>query len=106
MTDQMPFGGDRTDDDETLVMGYTALAKFLTASGFPISKSSLQKFGMPSVNQGPPNEGFWGNLPAFKRSLALAWARSRIGPRAKRAASPAPNAASPDDPHIEATSTP
>jgi hypothetical protein len=74
-------------------MGYGPLAKFLTSKGFPISKSSLQKLGMPSVNQGPPSEGFWGILPVFGQDLALAWARSRIGPRRRKAtdAPPAPS---------------
>jgi hypothetical protein len=74
-----PLGGDSVENEE-LLMGYGPLAKFLTSRCFPISKSSLQKIGRPSVNQGPPVEGYWGNLPAFRPSRALEWARSRIRP--------------------------
>jgi hypothetical protein len=86
-----PRSGDHIDNEKLLV-GYAPLSKFLTSEGFPISKSSLQKFGMPSAGGlGPPSEGYWGNLPAFRPSRALDWARSRIGPRPRK---PTPAAAS------------
>jgi hypothetical protein len=80
--------GDQANDED-LIMGYGPLAEFLTSKNYPISKSSLQKLGMPSAGgAGPPREGFWGNLPAFRGSRALDWARSRIRPtRGKAAAS-------------------
>jgi len=91
-----PLGGDQAHG-ENLIMGYVALATFLTSHGFPISKSSLQKFGMPSAGGlGPPSEGRWGNLPAFRQDRALDWARSRIRrTRGKPAASLAPVADAP-----------
>jgi hypothetical protein len=86
-----PRSGDHIDNEKLLV-GYGPLSKFLTSEGFPISKSSLQKFGMPSAGGlGPPSEGYWGNLPAFRPSRALDWARSRIRRfRGKAATAPAP----------------
>jgi len=91
-----PLGGDQAHDEQ-LVTGYAALAKFLSSRGFPISKSSPQKFGMPSAGGiGPPSEGYWGNLPAFRQDRALDWARSRIRrTRGKPAATPAPIADAP-----------
>jgi hypothetical protein len=67
-------------DDETLIVGYGPLSSFLTDKGFPISKSVLSKLGAPSVNAGPRAEGYWGPRPAFKPSVALAWARGRLRP--------------------------
>jgi hypothetical protein len=37
------------------------LAEFLTARGFPISRSTLNKLSMPSRGEGPPPAGFWSN---------------------------------------------
>jgi hypothetical protein len=67
-------------NDEILIVGYGPLSDFLTQNGFPISKSVLSKLGAPSVSAGPAVEGFWGVRPAFKPSVALAWARSRMRP--------------------------
>jgi hypothetical protein len=92
MTDSFrtPLGGDQINN-EKLIVGYAPLADFLTSEGFRISKSSLQKFGMPSAGGvGPPREGYWGNLPAFRPSLALDWARARIRPSRGLGASPGP----------------
>jgi hypothetical protein len=75
------------DGGERLITGYTRLAEYLTAEGFKISRSTLQKFGMPSCGQGPPIEGYWSNLPAFRPSRALAWARARVRPAPSRSAS-------------------
>lgn len=66
--------------NERLIVGYKALADFLTGEGFPISKSVLSKLGAPSVNAGVPVEGFWSNRPAFRPSAALAWCRARLRP--------------------------
>jgi hypothetical protein len=93
MTDsaRTPLGGDHIDN-EKLIVGYAPLSEFLISEGFPISKSSLQKLGMPSAGgAGPPREGFWGNLPAFRPSLALEWARSRILPSRGKAAASSPS---------------
>jgi hypothetical protein len=72
-----------TDDglrEEVLLVGYGPLADFLTSRGYPISKSQLSKLGAPSIAQGPASEGFWGKRPAFRPSVALAWARARMRP--------------------------
>ncbi len=67
-------------EDEKLIVGYRQLAAFLTAEGFPTSKSTMSKYCSPAINIGPPVEGFWGKLPAFRPSRALAWARTRMRP--------------------------
>jgi hypothetical protein len=65
-------------DDEAVIAGYRALAKFLTEKGFTISHSSLAKYCSPAIDVGPSREGTWGRLPVFKPSRALAWARNRV----------------------------
>ena len=55
------------------------LAEFLTARGFPISKSTLDKLSMPSRDEGPPPVGFWANRAFYDPSKALAWAKDRFG---------------------------
>jgi hypothetical protein len=78
--------GDQTNCEDYII-GYGPLAEFLTSKSFKISKSSLQKIGMPSAGGGGlPIEGYWGNLPAFRPSKALEWARSRIRPTRGNAA--------------------
>jgi hypothetical protein len=69
-------------DAEKLIAGYRLLADFLTKEGFPISRSSLAKYCSPAIGSGPPIESYWGRLPCFKPSVALAWARSRMRPAA------------------------
>jgi hypothetical protein len=54
------------------------LAEFLTARGFPISKSTLDKLAMPSRGEGPPPVGFWGNRALYDPKKALAWAKGRF----------------------------
>jgi hypothetical protein len=54
------------------------LAPFLSEHGYPISKSTLDKLGMPSRDEGPPIEGFWGNRALYKPEKALAWAKRRF----------------------------
>jgi hypothetical protein len=104
MTDSAhaPRSGDHIDN-EKLIVGYAPLSDFLTSEGFRISTSSLQKLGMPSAGgAGPPREGFWGNLPAFRPSRALDWARSRIRPsRGKATASSAPIADLSTEPTVD-----
>jgi hypothetical protein len=68
------------DNDERLIVGYAPLASFLTNAGFPISKSTVSKYGSPAINIGPPIEGYWGRLPAFKPSQAIDWAKARLKP--------------------------
>jgi hypothetical protein len=54
------------------------LAEFLSKRGFPISYSTLLKMGMPSRNDGPPAEGYWGNRCLFDSKKGLAWAKHRF----------------------------
>jgi hypothetical protein len=88
MTDsaRTPLGGDQACDD--LIVGYVSLSKFLTSKNYPISKSSLQKLGMPSGGGELPRVGYWGGRPAFKPDSVLEWARSRIRPSRGKAAAP------------------
>jgi hypothetical protein len=62
-----------------------ALAPWLTERGFPISYSTLTKYCSPAINCGPPTEGYWGRVPVYLPSRALAWARSRLRPVAEPA---------------------
>src|SRR5215472_11772159 len=66
--------------DESFIVGYGPLAEFLTARGYPTSKSTISKYCSPAINIGPPVEGFWGRLPAFKPSRVIAWAKARLRP--------------------------
>jgi len=68
------------DSDERLIVGYPSLASFLTEAGFPISKSTVSKYCSPAINIGPPVEGYWGRLPAFKPSRTIDWAKARLKP--------------------------
>jgi hypothetical protein len=69
---------------EKLLVGYRQLAEFLTAAGFPTSKSTMSKYCAPSLNIGPPVEAYWGKLPAFRPSRSLEWARQRLRPPMRR----------------------
>lgn len=66
--------------EERPIAGYRLLAEYLTAQGYPISRSSLAKYCSPAIATGPQIEAYWGRLPTFKPSCALAWARSRLRP--------------------------
>jgi hypothetical protein len=68
------------DNDERLIVGYTSLACFLREAGYPISRSTVSKYCSPAINIGPPVEGYWGRLPAFKPSRAKDWAKARLKP--------------------------
>jgi hypothetical protein len=65
---------------EKLIVGYRPLAEFLTDNGFPLSTSTVSKYCSPAIDIGPPVEAYWGRLPAFSPSHALAWARARLKP--------------------------
>jgi hypothetical protein len=54
------------------------LAEFLTARGFPISKSTLDKLAMPSRGEGPPAVGYWANRALYDPVRALSWAKARF----------------------------
>jgi hypothetical protein len=66
--------------EEKLIVGYGPLAEFLTDNGFRLSRSTVSKYCSPATNTGPPVEAYWGRLPAFSPSRALAWARARLKP--------------------------
>jgi len=68
------------------------VAEFLTANGYPLTKSVLDKLSMASVGRGPPVAYFWGNRPIYDFDEAIRWAESRRGaapssqlPRARNA---------------------
>jgi hypothetical protein len=67
-----------SDPNERLIVGYRQLASFLTAEGFAISKSTMSKYCSPAMNIGPEVEAYWGQLPAFRPTVVLKWARSRL----------------------------
>jgi hypothetical protein len=75
-----PANPHHSEVDENFIVGYGPLAEYLTGQGFPISKSTISKYCSPAINIGPAVEGFWGRLPAFKPSRAIAWAKARIRP--------------------------
>jgi hypothetical protein len=54
------------------------LCDFLTEHGYPISPSTLAKLAMPSVGEGPPPEGVWGNRHIYDFDKALRWAKARF----------------------------
>jgi hypothetical protein len=66
--------------EEKLLVGYRQLAAFLTAEGYPTSKSTISKYCSPAINIGPPVEAYWGKLPAFSPSRARNWAKARMRP--------------------------
>lgn len=66
--------------EEKLIVGLRPLAEFLTDNGFPLSTSTMSKYCSPAIDTGPPVEAYWGRLPAFSPSRALAWARARLKP--------------------------
>jgi hypothetical protein len=61
-------------DDEKHIRGYANLAKFLTDSGFPISKTSLSKIKPEDV---PPIAGRWSGAYVYAPSAVLEWANAR-----------------------------
>jgi hypothetical protein len=56
------------------------LATFPTRRGFPISMSTLSKLCAPSVGEGPPAAGIWGQRPLYDPDVALEWAEKRMRP--------------------------
>jgi hypothetical protein len=62
------------------------LAEFLTAHGYPITASTLDKLAMPSRGEGPPSDGFWGNRALYDPQKALRWAEERFRTSSRGAA--------------------
>jgi hypothetical protein len=78
-------------DDEPL-MTRDQLRLFLVEKGFPIGFSTLEKLCMPSRDQGPPVEAYWGLRPLYRPSTGLEWARNRLRPHRHRQAAQADHA--------------
>ena len=57
-----------------------ALGAHLREHGYPITDSVLNKLCMPSVNEGPPVECWWGRRPLYDSDKGLAWALARTRP--------------------------
>jgi hypothetical protein len=64
---------------EKFLVGFEALAAFLTDEGYPTARQTITKYCSPAINIGPPREGNWGKLPMFSPTRALEWARARAG---------------------------
>lgn len=76
-----PHGGG--EQKERQICGYQDLSRFLTESGFPLSKTKLSKLCM--AGEGPPIAGSWGNSHTYLPSEVLKWAQERSNrPRTKR----------------------
>jgi hypothetical protein len=54
------------------------LVEYLTARGYPISRSTLAKLCAPARSEGPPAIGFWSNRALYDPARALSWAKSRF----------------------------
>jgi hypothetical protein len=52
------------------------LAEFLTHAGYRISQATLSTL---ATRGGGPPMTYWGRLPLYDRSAALAWAKTRAG---------------------------
>lgn len=52
--------------------------KFLNDRGYRMTLSVFEKLCMPSLNQGPPSAGRWGNREVYRPDDLLAWARKRV----------------------------
>jgi hypothetical protein len=72
-----PFRSQEDGPAEKLLTRRQA-AEFLTEQGYPTSVSTLAKLSMPSVGEGPPCEGLWGNRMIYRPSRLLRWAKERF----------------------------
>ena len=54
------------------------LAQLLTALGFPIKKSTLDKLSMRERGEGPPSKGTWGNREIYDPRKGISWAEQRF----------------------------
>jgi hypothetical protein len=57
----------------------------LNAMGFPLGCSTFDKMCMPSRNEGPPVEAYWGKRPLYSADTGLEWARGRLTSRKESA---------------------
>jgi hypothetical protein len=65
---------EMTVDNERL-MTREQLAGFLTESGYPIARGTLDQYATKKI--GPPVEQVWGQRPLYSPSKGLAWAKAR-----------------------------
>jgi hypothetical protein len=68
------------------LMTRSELRVFLNAEGFPIGASTFDKLCMPSRNEGPEVEAWWGDRPLYAPERGLEWARRRLSKTRKRRA--------------------
>jgi hypothetical protein len=74
------------------------LAAFLRDEhGYPVGDSTINKLCAPTVNEGPPVVGWWGNRPLYDPDEGVAWAEARL--KAVRRANSAPVGPAPPDQH-------
>jgi hypothetical protein len=52
--------------------------RFLNDRGYRITLSVFEKICAPSINQGPPSAGRWGNREVYRPDDLLMWARNRL----------------------------
>jgi hypothetical protein len=60
------------------LMTRSQLRVFLNSEGFPLGASTFNKLCMPSRNEGPEVEAWWGGRPLYSPERGLEWARSRL----------------------------
>jgi hypothetical protein len=75
--------GDRMSDQVTSpapkpLLTREELRQYINSEGIPLGASTLDKLCMPSRNEGPEVECFWGNRPLYNPERGLQWARSRL----------------------------
>ena len=56
------------------------LVEFLRNAGYPVTIHALNKSCMPSRNDGPPIDSYWGKRPLYEATAALRWAEARLRP--------------------------
>jgi hypothetical protein len=50
----------------------------INEEGIPLSKSTLDRYCMPSTKGGPPIAGWWGRRPLYDIETGKQWARSLL----------------------------
>jgi len=54
------------------------LRRYINDAGIPLGASTLDKLCMPSRNEGPEVEAWWGGRPLYNPERGLEWAKSRL----------------------------
>ena len=60
------------------------LRQYINDAGIPLGASTLEKLCMPSRNEGPPVEAWWGARPLYNPERGLEWAKGRLSQTRKR----------------------